>query len=158
MGSVIQQICALSVICGLLFRLAPEGMVRKTMGFACSVVLLACLVQAIRGLDLDTYALQLSHNHEREQEFLVHSEETRDALDRLVIEREYGAYIMDTARLLQVPLQSAEVEARWSTEGLWIPYAAKLIGEPDKEGKAALTSRIQADLGIPAERQTWAAG
>ena len=65
---------------------------------------------------------------------------------------------MDTARLLQVPLQSAEVEARWSTEGLWVPYAVKLIGEPDEEGKAALTARIQTDLGIPAERQTWADG
>jgi hypothetical protein len=158
MGSAIQQICALSVICGLLLHLAPEGTVRKAMAFASSVVLLACLVQAIRGLDLESYALSLSQNREREQEFLAHSEETRDALDRLVIEREYGAYIMDTARLLQVPLQSAEVEARWSTEGLWIPYAAKLIGEPDEEGKAALTSRIQADLGIPAERQSWAAG
>lgn len=158
MGSAIQQICALSVICGLLFRLAPEGTVRKAMGFACSVVLLACLVQAIKGLNLDTYALQISQYREREQEFLAHSMETRDALDRLVIEREYGTYIMDTARLLQVPLQSAEVEARWSTEGLWVPYAVKLNGEPDEEGKVALTSRIQTDLGIPAERQTWADG
>ena len=158
MRSAIQQICALSVICGLLFRLAPEGTVRKAMAFACSVVLLACLVQGIRELDLESYALSLSQTHEREQEFLKHSQETRDALNRLVIEREYGAYIMDTARLLQVPLQSAEVEARWSTEGLWVPYAVKLTGEPDEEGKAALTARIQTDLGIPAERQSWAVG
>lgn len=155
MESGIRALCAISILCGLLFRLTPEGSVRKSMAFVCSVVLLACVLSSVKNLELDDYALRLSLTREREQEFLLHADEARNALDRLVIEREYGSYIMDTAELLGIPLQSAEVLAEWSLEGLWVPRSVILYGSPEEEGKRILSDRIQADLGIPTERQEW---
>lgn len=155
MENGIRALCAISVLCGVLFRLTPEGATRKAMSFVCSIVILACVVDGIRGLKLDVYAVQLSVNREREQEFLIRAEETRDALDRLVIEREYASYIMDTARMLGIPLQSAEVLAEWSVEGVWAPYSVQLFGSPETGDRQLLMERIQADLGIPMERQEW---
>ena len=155
MESGIRELCAISVICGLLYRLTPEGSARRAMSFVCSVVILACVADGVRGLDLDVYALELSQNREREQAFLARATETRDALDRMVIEREYAAYILDTARQQRIPLQSAEVLAEWSVEGLWVPYSVKLYGTAGKEERQLLGERIQADLGIPRTRQEW---
>lgn len=155
MEAVIRELCVLSIFCGAALSLAPESRARKAMSFACSVVILACVVSGLRSLDLEEYAVQISLTREREQQFLAQTQELRDALDRLVIEREYSTYIMDTARQLRLTLQTAEVRAQWSLEGVWVPYSVLLVGEVDEAGRRSLADRIEADLGIPAERQEW---
>ncbi len=155
MQTLIRELCVLSILCGAAMSLAPEGSARRAMSFVCAVVLLACAGSGLKNLDFKEYALELSREREREQSFLQESEETRDALDRFVQEAEYRAYVLELAQRLGVPLETAEVRLRWSTEGLWVPEAIRLSGTGNREQRERLTRRLSADLGIPPEQQEW---
>ena len=62
---------------------------------------------------------------------------------------------MDKATQLGLDGLWAEVTARWSDEGFWYPWEARLGGP--ESGRAELERLIEAELGIPAERQSWEA-
>lgn len=153
--SLIRELCVLSILCGAALSLAPEGAARRAMSLVCSVVLLACATGGVKSLDFSDYAVQLSLQREREQAFLQRSEETRDALDRLVMEQEYAAYIRELGGRLSVPLDAVSVKLRWSTEGVWVPDAVRLQGSADRALRETLSGRIASDLGVPNERQEW---
>jgi hypothetical protein len=72
-------------------------------------------------------------------------------LDRGIIEQRTEAYILDKARMLGLPLSGAKVAVRWSTEGVWVPESAELTG-PYSE---TLSRLLAAELGIPAQKQSW---
>lgn len=155
MQGLIRELCVLSILCGAALSLAPEGTARKAMQFVCSVVLLACVMGGLGRLDLSQYAVSLSLHREREQQFLLQAEEDRDALNRLVLEREYAAYGIDLARSLGVAVREFRVQVRWDTEGVWVPDAVTIVGSFTPESRGSLSRRITADLGVPADRQEW---
>ena len=79
--------------------------------------------------------------------------EEADRLNRTIIERECAAYILDKADALGLAVSSAAVTARWSEEGFWYPWESRAAcSESDRE---TLSAVIEAELGIPAERQSW---
>ena len=147
MAALLKRLCVLSVFCGAARQLAPEGSARKGLELACSVALLACALSGFRELDLTQFTLETARYHEREQEFLTQSEQTRDALYRRVIEAEYAAYIEDRAAQLGLTL-TVSVTAQWSLEGLWLPYTVTLTGEAEEQARASLARAIEAELGI----------
>lgn len=155
MEKLIRALCALSIFCGAAQSLAPEGRGKKAMGFVCAVVILACVVNAVKSLDPEEYALEIALQRERKEAFLRESTQARQSLERMVIEGECEAYILDTAGRLQLPLQRAEVRAKWSLEGLWVPYSVKLEGALDGEQRKRLSDVIETELGIPGQRQEW---
>lgn len=157
MSAVIRLLCALSVLCGLAQSLSPEGNGKRVLSFVCSVVLLAGLVRGLHGLNWESYALETGQLRQREEAFLQHSEAVSRTLDRTIIEREYAVYILDMAAKTGVELQSVKVSAQWSLEGLWLPWAAVLYGDPESAERDLLEARIEADLGIPRERLEWRA-
>ena len=76
-----------------------------------------------------------------------------DRLNRTIIELECAAYILDKADALGLAVSSAAVTARWSEEGFWYPWESRAAcSESDRE---TLSAVIEAELGIPAERQSW---
>ena len=79
-------------------------------------------------------------------------EEARE-LNRSVIEAECAAYILDKAEALGLEACEAAVQADWDAEGFWVPRrcSVRRTGGYD----AALSAAIEAELGIPAERQEW---
>ena len=104
---------------------------------------------------MDSYALLLAKYKEEEAALTARGEEINERLNRLVIEQEYEAYIMDKAAEKNVAVKEAEVEAQWSTEGLWVPYTAEISSDAPPSQRAMLTEAIKTDLGIPEERITW---
>jgi hypothetical protein len=155
MAALIRELCALSILCGVTMALAPEGSARRAMSFACSVVMLCCVLFGVKALDWDEYALELSRYREREQVFLEQSTEIRDELDRRVIEAECRAYVMEQAVRLGLPLQDASVHVEWSMEGVWVPYSAMLRGDASDPHQKELSRLLEAELGIPETRQEW---
>ena len=74
-------------------------------------------------------------------------------INQTIIERECAAYILDKADALGLAVSSAAVTARWSEEGFWYPWESRAAcSESDRE---TLSAVIEAELGIPAERQSW---
>ena len=155
MQSLLRELCGLSILCGAALALTPEGKWKKAMGFVSSVVLMACVLNGIRGFDWRAYAAETALYREREQSFLRKSEETRDALDRRVIERECAAYIGDKAASLGYVLNGIELEMVWSVEGVWVPHAVSLTGSGAIEARDRLSAILETELGIPPDRQEW---
>lgn len=154
-ASCIRQLCALSILCGAAMSIAPEGSVKRIMGVLCSAALILAAIQPLKGLDLSQYALELAKYEEREAEFLESGEDMNDRLNRLVIQQGYETYIKDKATELGIETRSVSVGVQWSMDGLWVPDTAEIDGEGTGESKRALGRIIEAELGIPAERQYW---
>ena len=77
-----------------------------------------------------------------------------ERLNRLVIQEQYRAYIMDKARELDIPMSEVSLELRWSGEGLWLPESASYTSAPGGD-RSALEEIVQAEPGIPIEKQNW---
>ena len=154
-ASVIRQLCAMSILCGAALSIAPAGVVKRVLELVCSAVLISAVAKPLIGVDFTAYALELARYKEREAEFVDNSEALRDRLNRLVIEEKYETYIMDKAEELGDEIGGAEVTARWSTEGCWVPWSVQIHCAGGTEEHRELSGRIEAELGIPAERQQW---
>ena len=151
----IRQLCALSLLCGAALSILPEGGVKRVAEVACTASLILALISPLKSLDMELYALESAKRHELESALTQDAEAAQQRLNRLVIEQEYEAYIMDKALELGQEDLVVDVEVQWSLDGLWMPYAASLSGECSQSGKERLSALMAADLGIPYERQRW---
>lgn len=155
MKEAICALCALSVLCGMAQLLAPEGAAKRSLTFVSAVVLLAGGVRLLREPEWERYALEARQLQIREESYLQQNTEKLRSLDRRVIEAEYGAYILDMAAKQGLDVRQAEVKAAWSMDGLWLPYSLWMEGDMTLEEQQRFSGRIEAELGIPLERQTW---
>lgn len=155
MGESIRILCALSVLCGAALSLCPEGGVKRVLNIACSAALLCVIIQPISEFDDSVYALELAKNRQREEALITAGTELSDSLNRLVIEERYEAYILDKAEKLGLEMSGVSVTAEWSMEGLWVPSSAELRCAENEALRRELSGILEAELGIPAERQQW---
>ena len=151
----IRQLCALSLLCGAALSILPEGGVKRVAEVVCTASLIIAIVSPLKALDMDTYALESARRHDLESSLTADAKAAEQRLNRLVIEQEYEAYIMDKALELGLEGLAVDVEVQWSLDGLWMPYAVSLSGDCSQSGKEQLAALMTADLGIPYERQRW---
>lgn len=151
----IKLLCILSVLSGAMLSLMKKGNIRSIAELMCGAMLTAVILSPLKELDIDGLALQSARLHELETELSGSAAELEERLNRLVIEDECAEYIKDKAKdISSVPLQAA-VRARWSMNGLWVPYSAVLQGQWSERDRARLGAIIESSLGIPADRQEW---
>lgn len=155
MEKSIRVLCVLSVFCALVLDLSPEGKEKRVMRFACSIVLLAAVLRCFQAPDWEFYTLEAAQLREREQRFLQNAGEMEQQLRRSVIEEAYGTYIRNKAEQMKIDLADAAVTAQWSMEGLWVPHSAVLRGGASEQERNRLSALLEAELGIPRERQRW---
>lgn len=135
---------------------ASGSSMKRVLKLIGGVAMAAALLSPLLKFDFAAYAasLQLYNNSVAWDSATV--EETENRLNRTIIESECSAYILDKAAQLGVSLTGAQVSVQWSTtDGIWYPYAVTLTQPVGAEKSAALTDNIEADLGIPSERQEW---
>ena len=75
-------------------------------------------------------------------------------LNRTYIEEQYAAYILGKAAQTDVPVETGAVTvtARWDEDSLvWYPWEVVIDGAYN----GGLSAAIEAELGIPGERQSW---
>ena len=147
--SWLSSIAAVTLLLSVVQSLIPEGTLRKITGFTGGLLLLAALLQPLRradfgwlGLDLSDYSAAIEA---RAEELSAVEKETLTD----IIEAQTAAYISDKADALGVPV-TARVET--GTDG--IPWSAELEGPQSPE----LAAWMEAELGIPEERQVWHEG
>ena len=151
----IRKLCVLSLFCGAALSVLPEGGVKRVAEVTCTASLILALVSPLKALDMQTYALESAKRHELETAMSNDAQAAQQRLNRLVIEQEYEAYIMDKAKELGLEGLAVDVEVQWSLDGLWMPYGATLRGVCSQTVKERLSALMAADLGIPYERQRW---
>ena len=73
-------------------------------------------------------------------------------LERTYIEEQCAAYILAKAGQVGAEVESVSVRAQWDDGALvWYPREAVMTGRYSE----ALARAVEAELGIPPERQSW---
>lgn len=135
---------------------ASSGSMKRVLKLIGGVAMAIALLSPLLKFDFAAYAASLQLYDSSAAWDSAAVEETEKRLSRTIIESECSAYILDKAAQLGVPLSSAQVSVQWSTtDGVWYPYAVTLTQPVGVEKSAALENMIEADLGIPSERQEW---
>lgn len=150
MTDVLRRLCFMSVLFGTALGMAPEGSAKRIMNLLCSVMLICIVLAPLSDLDISEYALEIAKCREIESQALAENAELNDRLNRMVIEKEYEAYIEDKAMMLGIET-NVNVHARWDTEGVWVPDKVQLECAENSQ----LSKMIKTELGIPEERQKW---
>lgn len=152
----IRELCVLSVFCGAVLSLCPEGGVKRILRVLEVVVLLAVILNGIGRLDLSPNTLELARLQEKEKELLNGTEEMKNRLDRFVIEEEYRSYVQERAETAGVAPTEILIRTRWSTEGFWIPDSSRICLDGNN-ARNTLSAILSGELGIPPDRQEWVA-
>jgi len=99
--------------------------------------------------------MDISEYRRQADEITGSAEEKENSLSRTIIEDELEAYILDKAESLDVTLQSVEVSVKWGDEGCWYPYEVHLTADIPQMKQKLISNSIEAEMGVPDERQYW---
>ena len=141
-----------SLICALADALMPPGAVRRVGKLVCGLVLLGAVLSPLTRPDLpggQRWVTDYLASLEAREEDLT---ETVNSQMKVIIEREYAAYIVDKAAELGLTC-TARVECELSEDGLYLPVRTEVAGLETAGGQEKLIRAIETDLGVPAERQ-----
>lgn len=143
-----------SLICALADALMPPGAVRRVGRLVCGLVLLGAILSPLTQLNLpggqrwlEDYLASL----EAREEDLT---ETVNSQMKVIIEREYAAYIVDKAARLGLTCDP-RVECGLSEEGLYLPVRVRVTGALTEEERARIAGMIAEDLGVPESEQLY---
>ena len=146
--------CA-AIIVALADSLMAGGTVRRIGRLAGGLLLLAAVVKPVLEVDLTV----LSAARQRlEAEAVPAAEEEGLDLMKSIIGEETGAYILDKAAELGISCQEVRVTCAVEENGVPYPASVVLVGDLTEEEQARLSRRIEADLAIPAEQQSYEKG
>ncbi len=149
-----RTLCASAVVCCAALLLCPEGRVRRVLGLVCAAVMSLALLGPLASPETGGRIVSLPHDRERAETAVREGLSASERLLRPVIEERCAAYISDRARELGLPLRAVSVSAEWRDEDdCWIPREAYLEGE--EACRQRLAPLLEAELGIPEERQYW---
>lgn len=140
-----------AVVCAAVTELCPKGQVKSVLKALCGLVMAAVLVSPLTKLDFTQYSLSMAKYRSQAETLMDEAEESRKTLSRRSIEAECRAYILDKAQLVGAAVTDAEVDVKWSDEGVWYPVSARISGAYSER----LASAIEAELGVGRASQEW---
>ena len=146
--------CA-AIIVALADSLIAGGTVRRIGRLAGGLLLLAAVVKPVLEVDLTVLS---AASLRLEAEAVPAAEEAGLDLMKSIIGEETGAYILDKAAELGISCQEVRVTCAVEENGVPYPASVVLVGDLTEEEQARLSRRIEADLAIPAERQSYEKG
>lgn len=150
-GAWLRSILGAGLISALCLAVCPPGRVRRTLRIACGAAVAAALLSPVLSFDTDAYSLALAQYRELAYNNAASAEDAAKRLNRRLIERDCAAYILSKAEALDMTVCDVSVHAEWSGDW-WLPYSCALRASERSE---ALAAGIEAELGIPIERQSW---
>jgi hypothetical protein len=157
MKNWIMMLTASAILSAIALAVTPEGAVKKVVTFACGLAMLSALISPLLKFDVDGFTKHLRTYNAEAEKFSAEITEVNDSLSRLIIERQSEAYILDKGKEFGMENLNVEITAKWSTEGYWYPYEAKITSDPGGVAETELKYILEADFGIPQDRQIWSA-
>lgn len=146
------SIAAASILSSIALTATPAGRVRQVTKFVCGVMCALAVASPVARLDMDVLAAGLAAYGQRANQTVEQSEEETKMLNRTYIEEQYAAYILGKAAQADVDVDGVTVSARWDdSDLLWYPWQVTV----DAKFNSGLSGLIEAELGIPRERQDW---
>ena len=137
-------VAAVSLLLSVVQYITPKGTLRDTASFIGGLLLLLVLLQPVRKAALpDDVHMGLAEYEKQVETYRTKKLGT-------LIESEAEAYILDKAARMGLTVR-IKVGTEENSEGVPVPVSAELTGTPSRE----LSRWIEAELGIPVERQVW---
>ena len=156
-GEWVRAIVGAALICAAATVLTPKGKVKNVLRLVCGIVLIITMIDPLLKQELPAMSMNMSEYRLEADEITASAEEKKNSLSRTLIEDELETYILDKAKSLNAQLQSAELTVKWGDEACWYPYEVTLTGNVPQREQSLLSNAIEAELGIPEERQYWSA-
>ena len=156
--SWIVSIISTAIFCTIAISITPKGRVAAAAKLICGMVMILAILTPLIDIDFSEYSKMLTKYSDRAYELTESADEYEDKLNRTFIEDKCAAYILDKANSCGAQLDSVSVSAEWSIEGYWYPVSADIRYNCTDELRRAVSSSIEAELGITKERQTWTYG
>lgn len=142
-------------LCSIALILTPEGRAKKAVTVVCGITMITAIILPLAKIDFTDYSKSLAGYRINAQKYADNGNENRENLNRLYIEEQCQAYILDKAEFYGVDVLSASVSAEWSTDGYWYPVSATIDCNCTSAEKSKLEAMIEADLGIDRDNQEW---
>lgn len=159
MAEMLRRVCFLSAAFAIASTLTDDEGVGHVLKILCTALLLICILQPVKEIDFESFALDMAEYRTREEqliELIEDGEKMNGEMNRAVIEDEYASYIEEKAKELGMETGDVSVKTKWDTAGIWVPQEAAIEFESDGPMKVrSLKKTVTAQLGIPEERQTW---
>lgn len=149
------SLAAAALISGVARSLAPQGKMRRVVSLVCGFLTVAVMLGPLREFDLGRYAEFMVEFNSRTQAYGLDLENENARLVKAIIEEQSAAYILDKAIQLGIVNPKAAVETKHGEGDYPYPWSVTLGGEATAEQKELLGRYMEAELGIPAERQYW---
>ena len=154
-GSWVRAIAGAALICAVAFALTPKGKVKSILKLICGIVLICAIVNPVINKNLPDMSMDMSKYREQADEITNNAKDTKNSLSRTIIEDKLKAYILDKAKSYNAQLDSVSVSVKWGDDECWYPYEVSLTASIGEKEKQLISNAIEADLGIPKERQYW---
>lgn len=141
-----------ALLSSVALALCPKGRVRAVTRFVCAMVCMLSLVSPVISPESEISFPALDDYRAAAQTITAQAEESGENEQRLYIQSQCAAYILTEAHALGIDVSGASVLARWdASSGVWLPAYSTVEAAYD----AALSERIERDLGIAKEAQRW---
>ena len=154
-GEWVRGIAGAALICAAATALTPKGKVKNVLKLICGIVLVIAMINPILGKDFTMLSMDISKYRAKADEIISDADEKQDYLSRTIIEDELETYILDKAKSMDADIVSVEVAVKWGDEGCFYPYEVYLTGNLTQMKQQLLSNSIEAELGVPDERQYW---
>ncbi len=152
MSGWIRGVAAASLLSAIAMALCPPGRVKSVTRLVCGIVCALAVASPLLRLDMGDISAGIAAYEQQAGRIALDAEEEQKMLERTYIEEKCGAYILGKAAETGADVRSVSVLARWDDHALvWYPWEAAVDGAYSD----TLSRVIEAELGIPAERQTW---
>ena len=151
---IMTLICT-AFLCSVAFILTPDGREKKAVSVVCGITMITAIILPLVKLDFNDYSKSLAGYRLDAQKYADNGNENRENLNRLYIEEQCQAYILDKAEFLGADISSVRVCAEWSTDGYWYPVSATIEGNCEDANRRKLEAIIETDLGIGIDNQKW---
>lgn len=155
MAEMLQKVCFLSIAFAIASTLTDDAGVSHILQILCTAILLICVLEPVKQIDFEGFALNMAEYRAKEEEILQNGEKMNAELNRAVIEKKYASYIKEKAEELGVKAGNVRVKTKWDASGIWVPQEAYIEVEEEGMKENSLRKIVKAQLGIPEERQTW---
>lgn len=148
------SVTAAAILCALADSLMPKGPVKRVGGLVCALVLLAAVIRPVVRLEVGGASEWLQSRLEQTDGQAHQLEGQVDEQLKIIIQREYEAYIVDKAAQLGAVCQ-VRVECAPGEEGLYFPRQVTVRGTLTQSQRQELAQCIQTELGVPPAGQTY---
>ena len=143
-----------AVFCAVVLLMIPEGSEKRAVRLTCALVLTVLLIAPLQKLDARRLTELIALQRLDTAGFTEDADELSMELCTRIIREKTEEYIWDAARRLGIGKLGIRLRLK-ETGGLPCPWSIDLTGTVTDAQKEELSLRLEGDLGIPRQRQTW---